>query len=232
MKSVRKIRSKFRRWLYQTWPMRKLVRLSCRLWDVYDGIQDRKICGCSLVKYVPSLYRESKGATGSQSTRYCILEEIFQNVEFSPSDRFIDVGCGKGRVLAYLIREKFPGKLSGIELNHEVAEHAKKWAEKYDNVSIIEGDAFEQKFDDYNVFFFGRPFEPEFFLQFIQKFEKELTHPVTVYYWVDQQSGNYLNDRPGWVIQKRKWVFMKKCSYVTPWPQRYSIWTFTPENCG
>ena len=222
--------SSFKKKLYKNWFMRKIIALSNKMWDIFDGIKDKKICGCSLVKYVPSLYRESKGATGSQSTRYCILKEIFEGAEFEATDKFIDVGCGKGRVLAYMVGSGFPGEISGIELNHEVAECAKKWAEKYDNVTVIEGDAFEQSFNDYNIFFFGRPFEKEFFAKFIDKFEKEITHPIKVYYWVEQESGSYLDNREGWTLQKREIVFKRKCSYVTPWPQRYSIWTFTPKN--
>ena len=219
----------YNRKLYKTWFMRKLVALSGRILDIYDGARDRKICGCSLVKYVPSLYRETKGATGSQATRYCILDEIFSDAVFCEQDNFMDIGCGKARVIAYLLGRRFPGKLNGIELNHDVAEYAKSWTEKYENVSIIEGDAFEQNFDSYNLFFLGRPFETEFFQKFIEKFEQELTHPVTVYYWVDQQSGNFLDNREGWTIHKRKWIFKKHGFYTMFCPQRYSIWTYTPK---
>lgn len=215
---------------YSLWFMRRIVGYSNRLLDWIDARQDRKICGCSLVKYVPSLYRESKGATGSQSTRYWALEKMFAGETFSPTDRFMDIGCGKARVLAYLLRENFPGTLSGIELNHEVAEYAKAWTRAYENVTILEGDAFQQNFDDYNVFFLGRPFETVFFKLFVKKFEEELTHPVRVIYWVDQQSGNYLNNRPGWTMHKRAWLFRIRGLYTAPNPQRYSIWTYTPKS--
>lgn len=211
--------------------MRIVRRINRNILNIFDAIQDKKICGCSLVKYVPSLYRESKGATGSQSTRYFVLDEIFKDEQFTENDKFMDIGCGKARIIAYLLKNNFPGKLSGIELNDGVANFAKKWASKYENVSIINGDAFEQNFDFYNVFFLARPFEPEFFKKFVEKFEQELTHPVKIFYWCDQQSGNFLNYRDGWVLHKREWIFKKHGLYISHSPQRYSIWTYTPPSC-
>lgn len=211
--------------------LRFFITISNKILDMFDALQDIRICGCSLVKYVPSLFRESKGATGSQSTRYCVLEEIFKDEQFTPNDSFMDIGCGKARVIAYLLKNNFPGKLSGIELNDDVANFAKNWTDKYDNVSIINGDAFEQNFNAYNVFFLGRPFETEFFKKFIEKFEQELTHPVKIFYWCDQQSGNFLNYREGWNLHKHAWIFKKYGLYVTYSPQRYSIWTYMPPNC-
>ncbi len=216
--------------LYRSLFMRIVLRISNKILDLFDALQDKKICGCSLVKYVPSLFRESKGATGSQSTRYCVLKEIFKGEKFTSDDSFIDIGCGKARVIAYLLKTEFPGKISGIELNDDVANFAKKWTYKYDNVSIINGDAFEQNFDSYNIFFLARPFETEFFKKFVEKFEHDLTHPAKLFYWCDQQSGNFLNHRDGWNIHLRKWVFNKRGFYIAHAPQRYSIWTYTPPN--
>lgn len=222
-------KKKYNRKFYSNWFVRKIVILSSKMTTLYDAIMDKKVCGCSLVKYVPSKYRAEKGATGSQSTGYWILDKIFSDSEFTEKDKFIDVGCGKARVLAYLINKNFQGELYGIELNSEVAEYAKKWTAKYSNVMVMSGDAFEIDYNAYNILFLGRPFEPEFFKKYIDKLEKELTHPITFYYWVDHQSGDYLNNRPGWTLHKREWVFRSHGFYLAGSPQRYSIWTFTPE---
>ena len=198
-----------------------VVRNSERLVKVQDLFWDEKICGRSLIKYVPSLYRETKGATGSQSTHYTILDDIFQGAEFSKDDKFIDVGCGKGRVLAYMLKRNFQGEIHGIELNEEVAEYCKEWADKYPQVHVIAGDAFKLDYDQYTVMFMGRPFLPDMFHQFIAMLEKTMTHPLKVYYWVDQQSGDYLNDREGWTLHRREWVYKKNGFYLAPCPQRF-----------
>ncbi|MBE6877203.1 MAG: class I SAM-dependent methyltransferase [Ruminococcus sp.] len=204
------------------------IKNTNRIIKIGDYFYDKKICGCSLIRYVPSLYRESKGATGSQSTHYVILDEIFQNAVFSENDCFIDVGCGKGRILAYMLREKFPGEIHGIELNQEVGDYCKAWAEKYPQVHVNVGDAFALNYDKYTVMFMGRPFLPDMFHQFIEKLEQDMTHPLKLYYWVDQQSGDFLNDRPGWNMHRREWIYKKNGFYLASSPQRYSVWTYTP----
>lgn len=210
---------------------RFFIHCSCRLLDFIEVFHDHKICGCSLVKYVPSKFRESMGATGSQSTRYLVLKQMFSGERFSSSDRLIDIGCGKGRVLAYMLENRFPGSLYGIELNEDVAHYAQSWTKKYDGVTIIAGDAFKQDLDYYDLFFLNRPFETETFQKFILKFEQELTHPARMYYWVDQISGGFLKDRDGWKLERREWLNRKGLLYFYPYPQRYSVWEYTPACC-
>ncbi|MBQ5321273.1 MAG: class I SAM-dependent methyltransferase [Oscillospiraceae bacterium] len=205
--------------------------LSHRFVVKYDRKQDMEICGCSLTEYVPSPFRDTMGATGSSATSYWSLEEVFANADFKETDSFIDVGCGKGRVLAFLLREKFPGKITGIELTEEVAEYCKKWAEKYENIEVINGNAFDINYNDYNILCMCRPFLPPQFKQFIEKLEAELTHPITFYYYVDQQSGGFIKNRPGWKMLERKILHKKNGYYLSVAPQGCSVWTYTPENC-
>ena len=54
------------------------IAVSSCLLRLMDSIIDLRICGQSLVKYVPSVYRDDAngvGMTGSQSTSYIILIE-------------------------------------------------------------------------------------------------------------------------------------------------------------
>ncbi len=203
-----------------------------RLIDAADEIKDKKICGQSLVKYVPSVFRDDKngiGSTGSQSTSYVILKRIFSHVELKEEDNFIDVGCGKGRVLAYLIDQKCPCSLHGIEINPESGKIAVEWTKKYDNVTVEIGDAFLIDYDRYSVLFLGRPFLPKTFLSFIEKLESTVTHPITFIYWVDQQSGYLLKDRPGWNMQFREVLRRINGIRIAYCPQSYSVWTYKPK---
>ena len=107
------------------------------------------------------------------------------------NDSFLDVGCGKGRVLAYLVKIKAPCHITGIEISDEAGAVASEWTDLYDQVTVIRGDVFVQNLNDYTVFFLNRPFLPKTFMAFINKLEKELRHPIALLYWVDQQSGVY-----------------------------------------
>lgn len=211
---------------YTNWIVNRAICLSRLAVNFRDSFIDKRICGVSLTKYAKSV---NKGSTGSQSTPYLVLEDVFKGAEFKPSDSFIDVGCGRGRVLAYMVREKYPCKINGVELNQDVASFAQNWAKKYSQVNVICADAFSVDYNNYSIIYMGRPFEPELFYKFINYLESNLTHPVKLYYWVEQQSGPYLDGRKGWRRLKRKRLFWRKGYFIANTPQRYSIWTFTPQ---
>ena len=201
-----------------------------RISEWLDIRHDQKLVSAKLGDYVPSEHRKDMGATGSQSTPYYALREMIGADTFGETDVFADIGCGKGRVLAFMAAEMgFKGKIRGVELNPEVAAIAADWAKQFDNVEIIAGDAFIQDLSDITVMYLGRPFETEFFKKFIDKFESEIHHPVTVYYWVDQQSGFYLKDRAGWTREKRIKIYYNKCMPLVTVPQGFSKWTYIPQ---
>ena len=198
---------------------------------IMDEAADKRVCGQSLVKYVDSVYRDDAngvGMTGSQSTNYIILERIFSHVTLTGQDSFLDVGCGKGRVLAFLVKKHAPCRLYGIEINEISGKVALEWTEKYEQVSVKLGDAFQMDYNPYTILFLGRPFLPKTFLQFIEKLESDLTHPITLIYWVDQQSGYLLKDRPGWDMRFRESLTGIRGLRIAKTPQSYSIWTYDP----
>jgi len=79
------------------------------------------------------------------------------------------------------------------------------------------------------VLFLFRPFEPDTFYSFVGKLEAELRHPIRLYYFADQQSGDYLNDRKGWKLLKRDSILKNHGCFIAHSPQRYSVWTYTPD---
>ncbi len=204
---------------------------SLRLLHRMDRFIDRRICGQSLVKYVPSVFRDDAngvGMTGSQSTSYLILKRIFSHVSLTADDSFLDVGCGKGRVLAFLLRNRAPCALSGVEINEISGRVAQEWTERYPQVTVMLGDAFKLDYNPYTVLFLGRPFLPKTFLQFIERLEGTLEHAITLIYWVDQQSGYLLRERPGWKMEYREKLSTIHGLWISKAPQSYSIWTYDP----
>jgi SAM-dependent methyltransferase len=142
--------------------------VSGKILRMIDRCIDIRICGQSLVRYVPSVYRDDAsgvGMTGSQSTSYVILERIFSHVPLTDQDVFLDVGCEKGRVLAFLSRRHAPCRICGIEVNEVSGQAALDWSRKYEHVNVILGDAFQLDYTPYTVLFLGRPFLPKTFEQ-------------------------------------------------------------------
>ena len=206
----------------------KISRAVLRL---MDEAADRRICGQSLGKYVKSVYRDDAkgvGMTGSQSTNYIILDRIFAHITLTEADSFLDVGCGKGRVLAFLVKKQAPCRLYGVEINEISGKVAQEWTKKYEQVTVTLGDAFRLDYDPYTVLFLGRPFLPKTFLQFIERLETGLGHPVTLIYWVDQQSGYLLEGRPGWERQFTEKLSVLYGLKIDDKPQSYSVWTYDP----
>ena len=123
---------------------------------------------------------------------------------------------------------KFPGQLYGIELNPDVAEYAQDWAKRYDNLTIMSGDAFKLDYNDYNIIMLCRPFLEEMYVTFLEKMEKDIKHPVTVILYVDNYMAKYVKDKPQWTMHKQEVVFKKGLLAYSYYPVRYSIWTYDP----
>ena len=95
-----------------TWAGKTYSKISRKLITFRDIINDYINCGISLEKYVKSIDRSI--STGSESTRYMALKEIFKDIDIKSGDRFVDVGCGKGRVLAYVHSAAKDCEVTGI----------------------------------------------------------------------------------------------------------------------
>ena len=202
--------------------------ISSRLLNLEDSIIDRRVCGQSLVPYVASIDRDDKngiGGTGSQSTHYAFLKRIFADVSLTGSDTFMDVGCGKGRVLAFLVKEKCPCPLYGIEHNEAVGQLALNWAGRYEQINIVIGDALTHDYNPYTVLSLARPFLKQTFCAFVEHLEKTMIHPIRLVFWYGQESYCDLNVRPGW--EKEKQLRLGRV-FGIKLGQGYSIWSFDP----
>ena len=214
--------------MYNNKLIRLLAIISHKFVSLNDARIDRKVCKMSLHKYVPSKYRESHGATGSTSTEYSVLKDIIDVNKLNENSKFIDVGCGKGRVLASLLHRKVTCSLVGIELNEEVADIAKSWSKDYPNVEIRCQNAFDLDMNEYTDIFLARPFELDVFKEFLKKMEQDIKHEVRVYMYVDQFYGDIVDERPGWELEKRRIAYFRKGFYVNLTPQRYSVYKYIP----
>ncbi len=204
-----------------------------RLLNTVDSRMDKRICGQSLVKYVPSISRDDQksiGGTGSHSTHYALLKRVFSHIELKSTDTFLDVGCGKGRVLAFLVKENCPCPIYGIEYNEKVGKIAADWAAKYEQVNVIIGDALKYDYNRFTVLSLARSFLPKTFLAFVEQLEGTVQHPITLIYWYDQESGSMLKNRQGWKMVMRETVARIHGIRIDRWPQSYSVWIYDPKN--
>ena len=209
--------------------VRLYIRITYRIVRIFDRIHDKRLCGYDLTRRRKV---EFEGATSYQPTVYWALDEVFKDAVFSANDHLVDVGCGMGRVIAYLVEKKFPGQLTGIECDSYLASVARKWMEKDKSgkVRLIEGDALKAQYDQYTILYLARPFSSEvFFNRMILRLEEQLTHPIQFYYLTDLYSRKCLKGRQGWEMISRCPVYRKYGLYLYGYPQYLSIWKYCPQ---
>lgn len=203
------------------------VGITFRMVQLIDSIHDRRLCGYNLSNRRKV---QVEGSTNYFPSRYWALDDVFKDAVFSSEDRFVDIGCGMGRVLAYLLEKKFPGHLTGIELDPYVANVSRQWMAKYNDkqVELIEGNALEQQYDGYTIIYVFRPFSEEYFERLVFRLEEQLSHPIRFYYLTDHYSIRFLTGRQGWKMIKRDCIFRKYGLCIWKYPQYYSIWDYSP----
>lgn len=84
-----------------------------------------------------------------------VLKDLFKRVEVRPDDVFADIGCGKGRVVAFLSRTFSANRVIGIELDDEALFAQRIFASR-PLVEIRHGD-FVEKFPDEATIFYIYP---------------------------------------------------------------------------
>lgn len=110
-------------------------------------------------------------------TDYGALPYIFGAYQVRPEDVFVDVGCGRGRVIRWWLRQGYTNRLIGVELDEKTASYARAKFSKWHNVEIIQGNIFDHIPPEATVFYCYNPFQREW----VEKFRDGLrySHPET-----------------------------------------------------
>ena len=149
--------------------MRYLNFLKRCLRFLKNQICDIKYCGGFLGVTVKTKYK-NMGANDSGYTDYGVIKYIFDCVKVNQDDVLVDIGCGKGRVIGWWLKNGYRNnKIVGIELDSDIANDAVKRFKKYSNVSIINGDAVENIPIDATYFYLFNPFNRDIMIKFKQK---------------------------------------------------------------
>ena len=209
--------------------MRYRYTLSKLVLDTIDWILDLFICGRVLRGSKVSQV-VSSDYTSNQSCRYVVLKQIFDDLELNNTDSFLEVGCGPGRVIAYLIWKKSPCNITGFEINAKDACFCKEVLSDYKHINICCCDVFDKDLSSYNVFFLGHPFKPVSFARFIDKIENEVKHSAIVINVIDNDNYPYLLHRIGWKAIKHSIIYRYFGIRVLPSENSYTIWSYSPKS--
>lgn len=193
--------------------------------NLYDFVLDFLYCGHFLQKKV-DLKIKTTGYTSSQSCRYFIIESIFKNISLYSEGNFLEVGCGQGRVLAFLKHRKTKWHLTGIECNPLALKICHQWADNTE-VTIIDKDVFAHNISKYNIFFVGHTFDEKDLLLFIKKIENEVVEKVIVILVLDKKIGNIISQRRGWSISRQETIHKFYSLPILPQKNRYTIYCYS-----
>lgn len=141
------------------------------------------------------------GAADTENTDYGALPKIFAG-RIGPSDVLVDVGCGRGRVINWWIRQGYSNKVIGIELDEEVASRSRRRLSKYPNVTILSGDAADLLPDDGTVFYLYNPFDARGVERFKDRLSARLpaSRDITILYYNCRHVDVFRRD-PDWSVE-------------------------------
>lgn len=121
-----------------------------------------------------SAYRD---AENYQATKYQLLEKIFCRLQLRPDDIFIDLGCGKGRVIFFVAREKIK-KIIGVELDKKLVALARQNLGRlkinHPPIEIVQTDAGRYRFRDETIIFLYHPFGQKTLRKVLDNIKKSL----------------------------------------------------------
>jgi SAM-dependent methyltransferase len=198
----------------------------------YDEEIDRQICGVSLFDERDTRYAD-QGAHDVSPTFYFVLEELFEHFDLDERSQLLDVGCSTGRVLAHFVRQGYPGHATGVELDPELAAKAASWVGRYDNLSVIQGSAFDVNLDRYTHLYMFNPFTPGALQRFIEQIEAQMSHPLTLIHMSDNGDTWHYVGRTGWTELASGQIQHCRNARGYPFkaydcPQHYTVWCFEP----
>ena len=115
------------------------------------------------------------GAHHTESTDWFDLDLMFRQPEVGvrPDDVLVDVGCGKGRALAFWLgRTSGRNRIVGIELDPEIAEATRRRFARHRAITVLPGDGVALLPEESSLLFLCNPFEPEVLVRLAERAER------------------------------------------------------------
>lgn len=130
-----------------------------------------------------------KHGYGYQPTRTRAFSRLLRNLQLPPHLGFVDLGCGKGRVLMLAVQFSF-APIRGVELSEYLCNKARSNLQKFSRhfpraaqVEVHESNVTDYSVQaDENVFFMFNPFDQAFIEVMVAKWRESLAgHPREFY---------------------------------------------------
>lgn len=107
-------------------------------------------------------------STNIVSTPYSIIRKAFKRIKMRRG-KFIDIGCGSGRVVAWASKKGLFDECYGIEKDEKAFSKAKNNTKRNKKITIIKGDAFDLDFSNFDCFYMWKPMKRDSWIALISK---------------------------------------------------------------
>lgn len=122
-------------------------------------------------------------AYATRHSDYLILDRVFKKIKIQESDVLVDVGCGKGRVILWWLKQGLKNQIFGVEIKDDIADETKKRFSKFPNVTVVKGSVIDY-FPMGTIYFLCNPFEKPVMEKFKNLF-LACDNAVLIYYVPD-----------------------------------------------
>lgn len=129
-----------------------------------------------------TIFNDNPDSYPVQSIGYPYLRLLPRYLGLHPSDVFVDVGCGFGRLLGYLSLKTDARRFIGIELNPRAASIAREVGGRCDSVEIVEGDAVSLLPAEATVLLLFNPFGADVLERFLTCAENRCEAGTRLFY--------------------------------------------------
>lgn len=157
----------------------RVNNLRCEAWDLMHGVDT---CGAIPITTLDFESEHKLPGVEYQSHHPAVTRLDLSALPIRYEDyNFVDIGCGKGRVL--LIAAEFPfRRIVGLEFAPALSEIAKRNLRRYrgaprrcTNIEVFTGDALDYELgSEPQVLYFYSPFTPEILDRFVERIDESI----------------------------------------------------------
>jgi protein-L-isoaspartate O-methyltransferase len=144
-------------------------------------IRDVRFGGRFLGGGVPTRFAHLH-ANDVANSDYHAMAEMFGRVALSEHSVVVDVGCGKGRVINFLLSRGAKCEIIGVEIDPDIARATAQRLRRYPNVRIETGNIIDLWPERATVFYVYNPFGAPVVEQFCDRLAAHSRPFVVLYY--------------------------------------------------
>ena len=178
------------------------------LWEYRLGINTRGALPSTVVS----------DAVPYSTVPYCMIMKILRQLALEPSDVFVDIGCGKGRVLCCASRFRIR-QIIGVEIDKDLCATAQRNAQRVRGrrspVSITHVAAQEFDYRAGTVYYLFCPFGAATLAQVLMRIRQSLEEePRRIRIVYVNPAAEFLLQQSDWLQMKDRWQAGDKSGLV------------------